>query len=282
VRTVEAVEDQANRLLPALPQKIRTLTWFLRRPPLYSQLAREIEARIRPPYGSRAEPDCREWCEKRALEPDDAIESITASPVPYLVEERFEAELAAAWVRAERARAAEPEDMPPAGHAELNLVYWLAERLKAERVIETGVAYGWSSLVLLLSLRERPGARLVSTDVPLRRTSGAYIGSAVPDELRRQWTLIEGLDRKVLSRCLEMLGGIDLCHYDSDKSYEGRAWAYPILWAALETGGLFISDDVDDNSAFRDFAHAVDTEPVIVAAGPEHYRKFVGVLAKRD
>ena len=50
-----------------------------------------------------------------------------------------------------------------------------------------------------------------------------------------------------------MVPYLDLCHYDSDKSYYGRRWAYPKLWEALKTGGIFISDDIQDNWAFKEF-----------------------------
>jgi predicted O-methyltransferase YrrM len=260
-------------------QKVRTLAWYLRRPTLYPQLARELKDELKP-SASDAEPDCRSWCEERAIDPGEAIEQLTGSAAPYAVEERFSEIFEEAWERVERARAAEPNDMPPAGRAELDLIYWLAEHRKAKRIIETGVAYGWSSLVFLLSMHERPGARLVSTDIPLQRTTGAYIGCAVPDGLRSDWMLVHGLDRKVLPRALDELGGIDLCHYDSDKTYEGREWAYRALWNALKPGGVFVSDDVDDNAAFRDFADEVGLEPVIVAAASERHRKYVGVISK--
>ena len=41
-----------------------------------------------------------------------------------------------------------------------------------------------------------------------------------------------------------MVPEIDLCHYDSHKDYDARMWAYPRLWAALRSGGIFISDDI--------------------------------------
>ena len=266
--------------MSAVPRKLRTLAWFLRRPALYPQLARELRAEARRPFASDDQAEHARWCEERAIDSAKAIERITGSAPSYRVEDRFAEEFAGARERIERARAAEPADMPPAGYAALDLVYWLAEHLRAERVFETGVAYGWSALVFLLSMRDRAGAHLVSTDIPLQRTTGAYIGCAVPEDLRAQWTLLEGLDRKVLPSGLQQLGEIDLCHYDSDKTYEGRAWAYPRLWAALRPGGIFVSDDVEDNTAFREFARDVGMEPVIAASRSEHHTKYVGVLSK--
>ena len=75
---------------------------------------------------------------------------------------------------------------------------------------------------------------------------------------------------------------IDLCHYDSDKTYVGRMWAYDLLWDALEPGGFFVSDDIGDNDVFRVFAKSVAAEPIVVES--ERYDanvKYVGVLRKK-
>lgn len=53
-------------------------------------------------------------------------------------------------------------------------------------------------------------------------------------------------------------------------------WAYRRLWDALRTGGYFISDDIGDNVAFRDFAKSVGVEPIIVRSDDKH----VGILVK--
>lgn len=68
-----------------------------------------------------------------------------------------------------------------------------------------------------------------------------------------------------------------MCHYDSDKSYDGRMWSYSILWNALKRGGFFISDDIGDNVAFRDFANAVKANPIVIRKG----KKYIGLIVKQ-
>ena len=115
------------------------------------------------------------------------------------------------------------------------------------------MAFGWSSLALLLSLRNRPAARLASVDMPYPKINNdAYVGCIVPEDLRTRWTLLRYADREGLPKALQLLGALDLCHYDSDKRYRSRMWAYPLLWNALRPGGLLLSDDIGDNVAFRD------------------------------
>ncbi len=69
---------------------------------------------------------------------------------------------------------------------------------------------------------------------------------------------------------------IDLCHYDSDKSYYGRSYAYPLLWNSLKEGGIFISDDIQDNFAFKDFVESMD----LVYAVTEYKGKYIGITRK--
>ena len=69
---------------------------------------------------------------------------------------------------------------------------------------------------------------------------------------------------------------IDFCHYDSDKSYYGRTYAYPLLWKSLSPGGVFISDDIQDNLAFKEFVEEKKTDFAVT----EYKGKFVGITRK--
>ena len=134
-------------------------------------------------------------------------------------------------------------------------------------------------------MRKREGALLVSTDIPYPYDAYAsqYTGCLVPQEWRAFWRLIPLVDREGLPRALSFFDEIDICHYDSDKSYEGRMWAYPLLWAKLREGGFFISDDISDNWAFRDFCELVEQTPIIVETPRRNplQKKYVGVLVKK-
>ena len=167
------------------------------------------------------------------------------------------------------------------GPGNLDLLYHLALQEGVENVVETGVAFGWSSLAILLGLGSE--GQLFSTDMPyVRRGNEDYVGCVVPEDLRGAWTLIRLADHQALPRALDDLGTIDLCHYDSDKTYVGRMWAYGLLWEALEPGGFFVSDDIGDNDAFRVFAESVAAEPIVVEPGRyDTSTKYVGVLRKK-
>lgn len=216
------------------------------------------------------------WAAARAISSDEAIRLLTGHDA-QAVETLFPQIWDGALDRATRC----PVKMGGAGLA--NLLYHLALHVRATRVVETGVAYGFSSLALLLALRETNG-RLTSVDMPYPgRGNEQYVGCVVPEELRPLWALLRYPDSIGLPRAIKaMAGPLDLFHYDSDKQYEGRAWAYPLAWKHLRAGGLLVSDDIDDNTAFRDFAEHINVEPVVVrGAGPGGAgTRFVGILRK--
>ena len=255
--------------------RIETILWYLKRPSLYRDFFRKVVAEL---FG-RSNLDTREhavqWCKERAISVSEAIAKITGAPMGQSVKNKFKAEFLASTKRAKEC----PAEMGGAG--DLDLLYWIAEHLKAEKVVETGVAYGWSSLALLLSLVKRKGARLISTDKPyVNRNNDKYVGCVVPTESRSQWQILSGADRDVLPKALEKFKPIDMCHYDSDKSYEGRMWTYPRLWKSLRSGGCFISDDIGDNTAFKDFFSHVDVPLIIVRTTASLGVKYVGLAIK--
>ena len=163
------------------------------------------------------------------------------------------------------------------GAGNLILIYSLACALEPRRIIESGVAYGWSSLAFLLAINHLDEARLFSVDMPyLVLQNDEWVGIAVPPDLHPKWKLYRLPDRKGLPIALRTAGSINLAHYDSDKSASGRAFGYQEIWRALCPGGVLISDDVSDNLAFRDFTNAVERTPIVIAQDT----KYQGVLVK--
>jgi hypothetical protein len=168
------------------------------------------------------------------------------------------------------------------GQGNISLNYNLAEALKAESVLETGVAYGWSTLSILLSLKERPAGELVSVDMPFFGvTNEKDIGCVVPQKLRSPWTLLPYADKDGIPKALRRLKNPDFCHYDSDKSYSGKSWAFPKLWEALKPGGVLAVDDISDNLAFRDFAKRTNSEPIVIKTFDTQVVKHIGLLVKK-
>jgi predicted O-methyltransferase YrrM len=164
------------------------------------------------------------------------------------------------------------------GPGDINLLFDAVRLTKAKCVIETGVAYGWSSLAILNAMSINDCGNLYSIDMPYPKIGNEdFVGIVVPERLRNRWTLIREPDRYGLEKAIEKIGGsIDLCHYDSDKSWWGRDYAFPLLWNALKPGGLFISDDIQDNMYFAEFVISKSLSFAVTKSEG----KFVGLIRK--
>ena len=164
------------------------------------------------------------------------------------------------------------------GSGHIHLLYDCVRILKVKNVIETGVAYGWSSLAILKAISQNGIGKLYSVDMPYpRKKNENDVGIVVPESLRKNWTLIRKPDNPGIIDALNKVGGkVDLCHYDSDKSWWGRHYAYSILWKSLNSRGLFISDDIQDNLYFSEFVK----KKLLNFAVIEFEGKFVGLIRK--
>lgn len=251
--------------------KLETVGWFAARPMFWPHMAELARRRLSPTRDTAQDMVlATQWATERAQPVGAALaavglpsESLPIFPAALLEEGAERAAQSAATM---------------GGPGDVHLLYAATRLLEARRVVETGVAYGWSSLALLAGMDGRPDARLVSVDMPYPKMQNeAFVGIVVPDRLRKQWTLVREPDRNGLAKALMFLGGtIDICHYDSDKSYAGREYAFPLLWRALRPGGLFISDDIQDNFGFRNFAAQTGAPSAVTESDGKH----VGLLRK--
>jgi len=164
------------------------------------------------------------------------------------------------------------------------VLYLFVRAARPERIVETGVAAGFSSSYLLQGLADNGGGRMVSIDLPTLDPSGRVdrdgvtdrsrvrsaerTGFIVPDRLRDRWELRLGDAKELLPRTLGELAPIDLFFHDSDHSYDHMLWEYRTAWPLLRAGGWLLSDDVTRNRAFADFCREVGVErPVRWAFG---------------
>ena len=241
-------------------------------PALFDLMKRKVVGPSKQQVGQQAA-EAMAWCRQVA---QDADANVSVVGFDLSAQQSFSADFAHELAAAE-ARVASGQAM--GGGANLPLLYELCEQTKAMRVLETGVAAGWSTLAILLSLKKRPGARLDSVDMPyLGRLGDDDVGIAVPDHLKSHWTLHRFPDRQALPKILRNGHEFDLVHYDSDKSYQGRSWAYRAIWAHVRAGGVFVSDDIQDNMAFADFVRDLKLEPWVLRDPKEE--KYAGILRK--
>jgi predicted O-methyltransferase YrrM len=149
------------------------------------------------------------------------------------------------------------------------VLYLLIRSFQPARVVETGVAYGFSSAYILRALEDNGEGTLYSIDRPNAAVGGyrnadgqldsvylgslSQLGAIVPPELRGRWHVKVGTSRDQLPDLLESIGTIDAFFHDSDHSATNMAWEFQEAWSHLRAKGVLIADDVSSNSVFDDF-----------------------------
>jgi len=239
------------RMRPTMVQKVRR------------RLLRLIQER---------EPGAMGWAAERATDHAVLCEALN----PSLWQETQD------YVRTFREEAAKKLAGAPAmgGGGNYHLLYFLTRFLRPENVLETGVAAGYSTHAVLSALEKNGTGRLYSSEFPYFRLSDPmrYVGILVPDDLKRRWTLgLEG-DSVAVPKFLERLsGGIDLFHYDSDKTYAGRKETFQKVRPHLSSRAVVLVDDIQDNYHFRDLVKQGEFENRVFG----FEGKYCGLLERR-
>lgn len=248
----------------------KTFLGYVKRPDLYPELGRKIFKNIfNRKSAFRGKDKTLQWAKSKAISQTEAIQKLFGVPA-----QRFQALFPTELKLAVQKELECPIKMGGAGA--LELIYHACEFTQAKHVVETGVAYGWSSFAALLSLDKRNG-KLYSSDMPyLSKDGDRYVGYIVPKKLKSNWHLFRHADKESLPKIFSEANVMDVVHYDSDKSYEGRTWAYRELYKHLRDGGVFMSDDIGDNSAYQDFCEKMKIDTTVV----EFEGKFVGLFVK--
>lgn len=141
-------------------------------------------------------------------------------------------------------------------------LYCVIRYMKPTTIVETGVSHGFSSWIILNAIRKNKKGKLYSIDLPDNDTNKNYnintiyqeTGWLVPDELKNNWTLIEGDSKIILPDLLKKLDNIDIFFHDSFHSYEHMMFEYSTSFKFINTPGMLISDDIHKNNAFSEFS----------------------------
>jgi predicted O-methyltransferase YrrM len=218
-------------------------------------MARKVFKRVADPRGGHSDAENLAWLAAEARDPADLARNVDAD----LWDEATE------FGAGFRARARSILDSVPhelGGGGAYEFLYWLTRLRRPEVVVETGVAAGWTSQAFLAALDRNGRGTLYSSDFPYFRLAEAesYVGCLVDDRLKARWHLYLDGDANNLPRILHQVQQVDLFHYDSDKSYSGRAFAMNTIREKLTPDGLVVMDDLHNNSWFYDtVAHGEDS-----------------------
>lgn len=234
------------------------------RPHYLPVMARKVASRLRPSHRDAA----IAWAASRA----ESLNDFAAALDPELW---AESEAWGAEFRVEARRRLDQSAVPLAGAGHFQLVHFLVRHLKPEVVLETGVAAGYTSQAILSAMDRNGVGTLYSSDFPYFRLDAPerYVGCLVDDRLRSRWHLALNGDRANLAELLPRIERIDLVHYDSDKSVEGREFVMDAIGSRLNPDSVLVMDDIDDNTFFRDWVERTGASYRVFGGG----RKFVGL-----
>ncbi|HLW60004.1 MAG TPA: class I SAM-dependent methyltransferase [bacterium] len=169
-------------------------------------------------------------------------------------------------------------------------VWYVVRHLRPACIVETGVARGFTTRVILEALERNGSGHLWSIDLPpaLKPELHRQVGAAVLDRLRHRWSYLKGSSAQRLPGLLARLGQIDLFIHDSRHTERTVRFELDRAWAALRPGGVLIVDDIDLNRGFASFTRAFSghqslvcyAEPLRPDPPRFHGRGLFGIIRK--
>lgn len=133
-------------------------------------------------------------------------------------------------------------------------IWCIVAHMRPTSIVETGVAHGLTSRVILEGLERNRNGHLWSVDLPAVDSAlHPEIGMAVPTQLRSRWTYVQGTSRGRLPHVLAELQELDLFVHDSLHTGRNTRFELESVWAILRPGGVAVVDDIDRSLGFRTF-----------------------------
>jgi Methyltransferase domain len=125
-----------------------------------------------------------------------------------------------------------------------------------EAVIETGVAHGVTSRIVLEALSRNDKGHLWSIDLPYPFDHRLHVqtGAAVPDACRARWSYLEGSSRQRLGPLVAEVGRVDVFIHDSLHTAKNTVFEMGLAASAMPPGGVMLIDDIRTHEGFTVFA----------------------------
>ena len=165
-------------------------------------------------------------------------------------------------------------------------LYTIIRAIKPDIVVETGVASGKSTAILLLAMEHNKKGKLISIDLPnvngqvledgAKTSTGKYeTGWLVPEYLRKRWALKIGDSVKVLPEVVNNLEKMDIFLHDSLHTYSQVKKELAIIKPKIKEGCVLLCDNINLGAgrAFNDF---LDDKNLVGYA----YRDFGGAMGR--
>ncbi len=147
---------------------------------------------------------------------------------------------------------------------------------RPEVVIETGVARGVTSRIVLEALGRGDRGRLWSIDLPhpFNHQLHAETGAAVTDACRARWSYLEGASRQRLPRLVGDVRHVELFIHDSLHTASNTRFEMDQVATAMSPGGVMLVDDISTHDGFATFARDHPEYQTIVAPSADQQGLF--------
>ena len=151
-------------------------------------------------------------------------------------------------------------------------------------VVETGVARGLTSRIVLEALDTNAHGHLWSIDLPhlFDKTLHAQTGAAVSAPHRKRWSYIEGSSRRRLRPLLDSLGPVDLFVHDSLHTARNTRFEMDHVLNVLTPGGIMIIDDISTHQGFATFTSEFPWVDTLVCPHSDREGSFFGLVHKPE
>jgi len=150
-------------------------------------------------------------------------------------------------------------------------------------VVETGVAHGVSSRIILEALNQNDHGHLWSIDLPypIDRRLHAQTGAAVTDACRPRWSYLEGSSSQRLPPLIAQVGHVDVFIHDSLHTAKNTLFEMEQAAMAMTPGGVMLVDDIRMHDGFAAFCRRHPEYEAIICPSADRIGMF-GIAVKRS
>jgi hypothetical protein len=159
---------------------------------------------------------------------------------------------------------------------------WCATvHVKPEVVIETGVAHGVTSRVVLEAMNVNDRGHLWSIDLPhpFNHELHSQTGIAVTDACRARWTYVAGSSRQRLPEVVAEVGSAQIFIHDSLHTAGNTLFEMSQAAKVMVPGGVMLVDDISTHRGFGAFARRHPEYRTLVCPSADRQGQF-GIAAK--
>jgi Methyltransferase domain len=147
---------------------------------------------------------------------------------------------------------------------------------RPDAVIETGVAHGVTSRIVLEAMNQNDHGHLWSVDLPYPFDHDLHVqtGAAVTDECRPRWSYVEGTSKQRLPPVVAEVGRIGVFIHDSLHTTKNVVFEMQQAASAMAPGGVMLIDDVKTHEGFGIFARKHPEYQTIICPSADRLGMF--------